>query len=114
MSHTFETRHLTHAAMLKMLGVIRMNGAKFLSRKSALTKARTAASIRGPSNSIPEDFRPHISAAMQNTITGIGGGLPIVIDGFFLGGIGVGSGTADQDIEVGPAALAEIGANIPA
>ena len=139
MSHTFDTKHLTHAAVLQMLGAavakaeeigqpqcivivdasgealgeIRMNGAKFLSRKSALPKARTAASIRAPSNAIPEDFRPHISAATQNSITGIGGGLPIIIGGFFVGAIGVGSGTAEQDIEVGAAALAVVGADIP-
>ena len=95
----------------EVLGEIKMNGAKFLSRKSAKTKAQTAASINGPSNAIPEDFRAPIAAATQNSVTGIGGGLPIRKDGFLAGAIGVGSGSADQDIAVGTAALEAIGAD---
>ena len=133
---TLPTLKLTHAAVLTMLGAavskaeeigqpqcivivdasgetlgeIRMNGAKFLSRKSALAKARTAASIMGRSDAIPADFRPHIASATQNAVTGLGGGLPIKIDGHVIGGIGVGSGSAEQDIAVGRAALAAIAA----
>jgi len=39
------------------------------------------------------------------------GGLPIAFDGDVIGAIGVGSGTGDQDIAVGNAALAAIGAD---
>ncbi|MEO0745125.1 MAG: heme-binding protein [Pseudomonadota bacterium] len=94
------------------LGEIRMTGAKYLSRRSARTKARTAASIGAPSDAIPEAVRPHIAAATQNAVTGLGGGLPIRIGGVLLGGIGVGSGSAEQDIDVGRAALAAIGAEV--
>lgn len=93
------------------LGEIRMTGAKYLSRRSALTKARTAASIGAPSHTIPEAVRPHIAAATQNAVTGLGGGLPIRINGTLLGGIGVGSGSPDQDIAVAQAALDAIGAD---
>lgn len=94
----------------EVLGSIKMTGAKFLSLRSATTKARTAASINGPSNAIPEDFQPKIAAATQGQVTGLGGGLPIRVEGHLVGGIGVGSGSADQDIEVGRAALAALGA----
>ena len=94
------------------LGEIRMSGAKYLSRRSARTKARTAASIGAPSDAIPEAVRPAIAAATQNAVTGLGGGLPIRMGGTLVGGIGVGSGTQEQDIEVGRAALAAIGAEI--
>ncbi|MEL6887372.1 MAG: heme-binding protein [Pseudomonadota bacterium] len=94
------------------LGEIRMTGAKYLSRRSARTKARTAASIGAPSDAIPEAVRPHIAAATQNAVTGLGGGLPIRVGGVLLGGIGVGSGSAKQDIDVGRAALAAIGAEV--
>ncbi len=136
MNYTIPTAQLTHAAVLEMLraavakaeeigqpqcivvvdasgeplGEIRMNGAKFLSRKSARAKARTAASIRGETASIPEDFRPPIAAATGGEVTGLPGGLPIRIGGEVVGGIGVGSGSGDQDIAVGKAALAAIGA----
>ncbi|MEM9206907.1 MAG: heme-binding protein [Pseudomonadota bacterium] len=127
---------LTHSAVLKMLaaaatkaeeigqpqcivivdasgetlGQLRMTGAKFLSLKSARSKARTAASIGAPTTNIPEAVGSAIAAATQNEITRLGGGLPIKLDGQILGGIGVGSGSPDQDIAVAEAALAAIGA----
>ena len=129
------TQNLTHAAVLKMLaaaaekaeemgqpqciiivdasgvtlGQLRLSGAKYLSLKSAEAKARTAASIRGPSNAIPEDFGTLIAAATGGDVTRLPGGLPIVVEGQTIGGIGVGSGTGEQDIEVATAALAAIG-----
>lgn len=94
------------------LGELRMTGAKYLSRLSARTKARTAASIGAPSDAIPEAVRPHIAAATQGQVTGLGGGLPIRIDGQLVGGIGIGSGSPDQDVAVANAALAAIGATV--
>ena len=95
----------------QVLGEIRMTGAKFLSRKSARSKALTAASIRAPSSQIPEPVRLTIGLATQGDVTGLSGGLPIFKNGHLLGGIGVGSGSADQDIEVANAALLAIGAD---
>ncbi|WP_420861598.1 GlcG/HbpS family heme-binding protein [Algirhabdus cladophorae] len=89
---------------------LRMTGAKFLSLKSARAKAETAASIRAPSNAIPEPVQPLIGLATQGHVTGLPGGLPIMLDGICVGGIGVGSGSGDQDIEVAKAALDAIGA----
>ncbi len=134
MEFTASTRILTHCATLKMLGAaveaaeavgqpqcivivdasgellgeIRMNGSKFLSRRSARAKARTAASIGAPSAAVPEAARPHIAAATGGEVTGLVGGLPIRIDGELLGGIGVGSGSPEQDLTVARAALSAI------
>lgn len=94
------------------LGQIRMSGAKYLSSKSALSKARTASSIRGASDAIPQEVGLYIAAATDNDVTALGGGLAIVIDDVCVGGIGVGSGTPDQDKSVANAALAAIGAQI--
>ena len=133
---TRPARALTHAAGLRMLeagiaeatrmGVpqcivivdasgetlasIRMDGAKFLSMRSATAKARTSASIRAPSGSISEAVRLAIAAATDNAVTGLPGGLPIIMDGETLGGIGVGSGKGDEDVAVARAALSAIGA----
>jgi len=95
------------------LGAIRMNGSKYLSRKSARAKARTAASIGVPTVNVPEAVRPAIAAATEGNMTGLPGGLPIIFDGTLVGGIGVGSGSGDQDIAVAKAGLAAIGADIP-
>ena len=94
------------------LAEFRMQGAKFLSRKSAMSKARTAASIGAPSAAVPEAVRVPIAAATGGAVTGLGGGLPIRVGGVLLGGIGIGSGSPDQDIEVAQAALSAIGAEI--
>lgn len=135
---TVPTLALSHAAVLRMLhaavslaedmgqpqcivivdasgeplGEIRMTGAKYLSRLSARAKARTAASIGAPSDAIPEAVRPHIAAATQGAVTGLGGGLPVRFDGVLVGGIGVGSGSTDQDIAVARAALTAVGAEV--
>lgn len=92
------------------LTVLRMVGAKVLSLRSARAKAQTAASTGKPSDAIPEAVRPAIAAATDGAMTGLPGGLPIWRGGILLGGIGVGSGTGAQDIEVAQAALAAIGA----
>ena len=137
MSFTTETRVLTHdgaMAMLtasiataerigqpqcivildgsgELLGEIRMTGAKFLSRRSALAKALTAASHGVASDVIPEAVRPAIAAATDGGVTGLAGGLPIRIAGVLVGGIGVGSGSPEQDLEVARAALNAVGAD---
>ena len=92
------------------LGQLRMTDAKFLSLKSAEAKARTAASIRAPSETIPEAVGPAIAAATGNDVTRLGGGLPIFVDSICVGGIGVGSGTPEQDKDVADAALSAIDA----
>lgn len=94
----------------EVLAEVRMTGAKFLSRKSALAKALTAASIGNETLSVPEGVRTAIGLATGGKVTGLPGGLPIRLDGVVLGGIGVGSGSGEQDIEVARAGLAAIGA----
>ncbi len=95
----------------EVLGEIRMTGSRFLSRKSARSKALTAASIGAPSSTVNEAFRPAIAAATHGNVTGLDGGLPIRVDGHLMGGIGVGSGSGEQDVVVATAALAAIGAD---
>ncbi|MEM1130958.1 MAG: heme-binding protein [Pseudomonadota bacterium] len=94
----------------EVLAELRMTGAKFLSRKSALAKALTAASIGAESTVIPNAVRPLIGLASGGAVTGLPGGLPIRIDGDLVGGIGVGSGAGEQDIAVARAALVAVGA----
>ena len=92
----------------ELLGEVRMTGAKYLSRKSARSKARTAASIGAPTTAIPDAVRAPIGAATGGEMTALPGGLPIKVGGVLLGGIGVGSGSGDQDVAVGLAALRAI------
>ncbi|WP_342634457.1 GlcG/HbpS family heme-binding protein [Phyllobacterium salinisoli] len=92
------------------LAAFRMAGARYLSLRSATAKARTAASTDAPSDSVPEAVRPAVAAATGGEITGLRGGLPIRLGGVLLGGIGVGSGSGEQDEQVARAALKAIDA----
>ncbi|MEM8570576.1 MAG: heme-binding protein [Pseudomonadota bacterium] len=133
-SFVAETLTLTHVAVLEMLlaavaeaerigqpqcivivdasgeilGQIRMTGAKFLSLKSARSKARTAASIGAETASIPEPVGPAIAAATGGDVTRLGGGLPIFVDDHLVGGVGVGSGSPDDDLAVAQVAIAAL------
>lgn len=97
----------------ELLGEIRMTGAKFLSRRSARAKALTAASNGVPTTSLPVTAHVPMAAATGGDVTGLPGGLPVRINGMVVGGIGVGSGPGDKDIEVARAALKSIGAELP-
>jgi len=94
------------------LGSFRMRGSRFQSLKSALAKAQTAASIGAPSHSLPDHARLLLAAATQGEATGLRGGLPIRFAGTLVGGIGVGSGSGEQDEQVALAALKAIGADL--
>ncbi len=94
------------------LGSFRMRGSRFQSLKSATAKARTAASIGAPSHSLPEHARVPLAIATHGGMTGLRGGLPIRVGGALLGGIGVGSGSGEQDEQVARAALKAIGAEL--
>lgn len=89
-----------------LLAFVRMDGAKVLSEKSSIHKAMTAASSRVPTGNTEEVLAAKLAAATKGLITNLKGGLPIIVDGQAIGGIGVGSGTGEQDREVGNFALA--------
>lgn len=96
------------------LASLRMTGAKYLSLLSARSKARTAASIGAASDAIPEAVGPAIAQATQGAMTRLTGGLPIYLEGRLLGGIGIGSGSPEQDLAVAGQALKAIGAGASA
>jgi uncharacterized protein GlcG (DUF336 family) len=87
---------------------VRMDGAKFLSMKTALTKARTAASHRRPTTAIGADMAAALALASGGGITGMAGGLPIMVAGACIGGIGVGSAPDEDDVAIATAALAAL------
>lgn len=88
-----------------LLAFVRMDGAKVLSQFSATQKAITAASSRVPTGGVPTELELKLALATGGQLTNLKGGLPIVIDGQVVGAIGVGSGTGEQDMEVGQAGI---------
>ncbi len=89
-----------------LLAFIRMDGARVLSIESATHKAMTAATTGNPTHALPADRAAALSAATSGRMTGLKGGLPLVAQGQVVGGIGVGSGTGEQDLAVAEAAVA--------
>lgn len=89
----------------------RMDGGKVSSISIAIDKAFTGAVARQPTHVYGELCAPgkptygiHITNGGHFCI--IGGGYPVVVDGAIVGGIGISSGTALQDMEVAEAAIA--------
>ncbi|MEM9007923.1 MAG: heme-binding protein [Cyanobacteria bacterium P01_F01_bin.86] len=97
-----------------LLAFIRMDGAKVLSQLSATQKAITAASSRVNTGGVPAEVETKLALATGGLLTNLKGGLPIVMDGHVVGAVGVGSGTGDQDVEVGMAGIAALQAAIAA
>lgn len=88
-----------------LLAFARMDGAFALSVDTALRKAMTAASYGLPTGDIAAGIDIKLAIATQGKRINLPGGLPIIVDGHLIGGIGVGSGTGEQDRIVAEAAL---------
>ena len=88
-----------------LLAFARMDGARVLSIKSAQRKAMTAATTGKPTGELPGDIELKLAIATDGAMVNLMGGLPVIVEGQLIGGIGVGSGTGEQDREVANAAL---------
>jgi len=95
-----------------LLAFARMDGGRIASITIALTKAVSAATRRRPtSEEMAGDVVMGIRLALAsgNSVTNIGGGLPLVVAGQVIGAIGVSSGTVEEDTIVAKAGLAALG-----
>ena len=91
-----------------LLTMARMDGAFAMSIDTALRKAQTAASYGLPTGDIAAGIDLKLAIATEGKRINLPGGLPIIVDGHLVGGIGVGSGTGEQDKEVAKTALAAL------
>jgi uncharacterized protein GlcG (DUF336 family) len=92
----------------ELLAFSRMDDARPGSIEIALVKARSAARRRrATADEGGGDGISHLRLALasQLNVTGIGGGLPVVVDGQVVGGVGVSSGTSDEDTLVAQAGI---------
>jgi glc operon protein GlcG len=92
----------------QLLAFTRMDGGKRLSIESAIRKASTAASSRAPTGGIQGELEFRLAHATSGHLVNLKGGLPIIVDGITIGGIGVGSQTGEEDLEVAKAGLRAI------
>jgi uncharacterized protein GlcG (DUF336 family) len=89
-----------------LLAFLRMDGARVLSIESATRKAMTAATTGQPTGGISPDKALLLAEATSGRMTNLLGGLPLIADGHIVGGIGVGSGSGEQDLEIAKSAVA--------
>ncbi|EAQ04001.1 putative glcG protein [Pseudooceanicola batsensis HTCC2597] len=88
----------------------RMDGGKVTSTTIAIDKSYTASGAKRATHEYGEASQPGkpaygIASAIGGRLMVVGGGLPVMVDGTCVGGIGVSSGTPAQDIEVAQAGL---------
>ena len=94
-----------------LLAFARMDGAKLSSIEVALTKARAAALRRSATGAAQADGNAGVilsvglSLATGGKLTPIRGGLPLLVDGQCVGGIGVSAGSEDEDVQVAQAGV---------
>lgn len=100
----------------RQVALIRMDGARWMTTQVAQAKAFTAATFRRPSAAVEEfaEQRPDLFQSLTQLIDEpmllAGGGLPIIIHGTLLGGVGASGGTEAEDIDCAQVGLDAIGA----
>ncbi|MCF8466164.1 MAG: heme-binding protein [Sneathiella sp.] len=88
----------------------RMDGGKVTSITVSADKAYTAAAARKATHeynavNIPGNLAFGIHTEVGGRISTVGGGLPVIVKGEVVGGIGLSSGTPAQDMECAEAGL---------
>lgn len=88
----------------------RMDGGKVTSITISADKAYTAAAARKATHeynavNVPGNLAFGIHTEVGGRVSSVGGGLPVVVDGDVVGGIGLSSGTPAQDMECADSGL---------
>ncbi|WP_240230870.1 GlcG/HbpS family heme-binding protein [Devosia lacusdianchii] len=88
----------------------RMDGGKVTSTTIAIDKAYTAAAAKKATHEYGAASQPGspaygINSAIGGRLMVVGGGLPVIVGGAVVGGIGASSGTPTQDTEVAQAGV---------
>jgi uncharacterized protein GlcG (DUF336 family) len=94
----------------QLIAFERMEGGKVTSSTIAIDKAFTAAGAKKATHEYGTASQPGapaygIASAIGGRLMVVGGGLPVMVDGACVGGIGVSSGTPLQDQEVAQAGI---------
>ena len=94
----------------QLIAFERMNGGKVTSTIIAQDKAFTAAGAKKATHEYNEACQPGnlvfgIHTAIGGRLCVVGGGLPVKVDGEVVGGIGLSSGTPQQDMDCAQAGI---------
>lgn len=92
-----------------LLAACRMDKSYFLSIESSLNKAATAAATGRLTGEVDEMVSLKLGVATHGRqASGLKGGVPIIVEGQVIGGIGAGSATGEQDREIALAGAAAL------
>jgi len=100
-----------------LLAFERMDGGKVTSTIIAQDKAYTAAGARKATHDynkvcVPGSLAFGIHTAIGGRLMVVGGGLPVEVEGEVVGGIGLSSGTPQQDMDCAQAGIDHLLANM--
>ncbi len=101
---------VTDSGVLKAFGA--MDGSSPVSVDIVQAKAYTAVAFRAPTHLFAQGVQanPALLASLSNLprVILLGGGYPVMQGGAVVGGLGVGGGSTEQDMQVAEAALAAL------
>lgn len=86
----------------------RMDGAGLGTVNVALAKARTAASMRASTKNLADRVRSEPELLRLEDYIPLQGGLPIIVDGQCVGGVGLSGAKAEDDEQVAAAGIAAL------
>jgi len=94
----------------QLIAFERMDGGKITSTTIAIDKAFTAAGARRATHdygAVSQPGKPAygINSAIGGRLMVVGGGLPVIVDGEVVGGIGISSGAPDEDLACAQAGI---------
>ena len=93
-----------------LLHLIRMDGASPFNARTAIAKGKTAAESRRSSQVWEERIKAgRISMLGMPGITPVQGGLPIVVEGAYVGGVGVSGVQSHEDEQIAAAGIKALG-----
>jgi len=92
----------------ELLGFSRMDGASLLSVEISQRKAATSARGRRPSKDFADRITQGNLATLALPVIPLEGGMPIVVNGILVGGIGVSGATSAQDAQCAAAGAAAV------
>jgi len=93
-----------------LLHLIRMDGASPFNARTAIAKGRTAAESRRSSLVWEERIKAGRTSMLgMPDITPVQGGLPIVIEGAYIGGVGVSGVQSHEDEQIAAAGIKALG-----
>jgi len=92
----------------EIVGYLVMDGARHFAGRTTTKKAKTAASQRVPTGYLEEHRVVSMQIRMDGEFTNVRGGLPIVLNGDVIGGVGAGGAHQDEDLAIARGMIAAL------